>query len=156
MSSGALVSRLICTALLVMPFAFAGSALAHGTGFRLVKDPRPLAVRFYYTGGDPMGFAQVRVYSPESDAIEYQNGRTDGQGIFAFCPKRPGEWTLMVADGMGHKVRAVVQVGEGLNPAQATSRQGGGTKPGWLEIVAGLSLLMNIVLISGYLKKKKG
>ena len=35
---------------------------------------------------------------------EFQNGRTDAQGRFAFLPDKPGTWTIVVADNMGHKV----------------------------------------------------
>ena len=49
-------------------------------------------------------YAEAKLYGPDSADVEFQNGRTDAQGRFAFLPDKPGTWTIVVADNMGHKV----------------------------------------------------
>jgi nickel transport protein len=148
-----IVFGLICTVNLAITLIFAGAAGAHGTGFRLIPEERPLAVQFYYAGGAPMGYAEIHIRSPRSQRPEYQNGRTDGRGIFAFCPDKPGKWELVVNDGRGHKARAVIDVPDTKDPVQAAPEKTSRTGPGWLEIIMALSILINIWLVIGYIKK---
>ncbi len=133
-----------------------GTVHAHGTGFRLLPDSDVIAVRFFYTGGAPMAYAQSHIQGPESDQPEHQNGRTDCKGIFAFCPDRPGTWHLTVDDGRGHRVNAKIEVDDNFKAAQPKAGQANRPdSPRWIEILSGLSFLMNIALISIILKKRK-
>lgn len=77
-----------------------------------------MAVEFFYSDKTPMRYAEVLVFSPENEKAEYQNGRTDQSGRFAFLAETPGEWQMKVNDGMGH---ATVTV----NPARLESKTGG-------------------------------
>lgn len=98
-----------------------------------------------------MAFAEIFVFAPGEEQIEFQNGRTDGQGIFAFCPHQSGEWRMEVNDGRGHKVNALVDVRDVLKKENTSETMvavaihgHGGDSPGWKEVVLGLSLLMNL------------
>jgi nickel transport protein len=56
-----------------------------------------------YDDGEPMSYAAVEIRSPEGD-IAFQTGRTDRNGRFLLYPDRPGQWQVVVQDGMGHRL----------------------------------------------------
>jgi len=129
-----------------------GGAAAHGTDYRVMEEGHVIAAEFFYSDREPMRYAEVLVFSPENKDVEHQNGRTDKNGRFAFCPEIPGKWLVKVNDGMGHAVRAEIEVdgvsnpretakgaaGNNLNAIEATSK--------WIRIFLGLSLLLNFCL----------
>ncbi len=86
---------------------------AHGTGYKIIESSKAVVIEFYYSGGEPMSYAQVLVFSPQDQKTEYQNGRTDRKGRFAFYPDISGNWRIEISDGMGHKVQAEVNGGSG-------------------------------------------
>ena len=92
--------------IMAMPF----NALGHGTDYRLIDKKAVVAAEFFYSDNTPMQYADVLVFSPKNDKVEYQNGRTDQNGRFAFLAETPGEWQMEVNDGMGHAVHATVTV----------------------------------------------
>ena len=105
-----------------------------------------------------MAYAKVNIQGPDSDKPEHQNGRTDCKGIFAFCPDQSGTWVLTVNDGRGHRVRAKIEVADNdhQKPAQTNAVQANQSKsPGWVQILTGLSILLNIALIPMALRKRK-
>ena len=60
------------------------SVFAHGTDYRLIDNDSVVVGEFFYSDKVPMQYAEVLVFSPENDTVEYQNGRTDQNGRFAF------------------------------------------------------------------------
>ena len=84
--------------------------LAHGTDHRVMDNNNAVVVAFSYSDGEPMRYAGVLVYSPEDGQVEYQNGRTDLNGNFAFYPNVPGPWRIEASDGMGHKETGQIEV----------------------------------------------
>jgi len=132
----------------VLPAAVA----AHGTDYRVIDEAPVIAAEFFYSDKEPMRYAETLVFSPENDAVEYQNGRTDQNGRFAFCPEMSGKWRIKVNDGMGHAVRAEISV----KPPETA----GGAAEGLIEretppaadasmimkALLGLSLLLNLFL----------
>lgn len=124
---------------------------AHGTDYRLLEDESVVVGEFFYADKEPMRYSEVLIFSPENDKVEFQNGRTDQLGRFAFCPSHPGTWRIDVNDGVGHAVHAHVTV-----KAQATSDAAGFesesadtrsvlTQASELNrIMFGLSILLNI------------
>ncbi|MGM0453934.1 MAG: hypothetical protein ACQERN_12280 [Thermodesulfobacteriota bacterium] len=139
---------LVMTGLLAVP----ATSLAHGTDYRVTEDSRVVAAEFFYSDQSPMRYAEVLIFSPENDEVEFQNGRTDRNGRFAFCPKKPGKWHVKVNDGMGHAVDAVIEVPasnaqkDAADNASENERTivGGASK--FMKIGLGLSLLINIFL----------
>lgn len=125
-------------------------AHAHGTGYRLLDEATLAAIEFHYSGGEPMGYAEVLVFSPRDRRVEHQNGRADKHGKFAFCPDMPGAWLITANDGMGHLCEATVQVSPGGFFGKAESPRGKsdyglsaqGSKT--LKIIAGFSLIFNM------------
>ena len=120
-------------------------------------------VQFAYAGGEQPTYAKVEVYSPADSKVEFQNGRTDAQGRFAFMPDAPGQWRVIMADNMGHRVEHAVDVSadptaqqadvKNAGDAAATPGVGGFSIP--LRILLGLSLLANMALIAAALRRRQ-
>ena len=123
-------------------------------------------VQFAYAGGDQPTYAKVEVYSPADAKVEFQNGRTDAQGRFAFMPDTPGQWRIIMADNMGHRVEHAVEVSPDQSSMQgaaknadkaaatvATPGVGGFSMP--LRILLGLSLIANMALGIAVLRRRR-
>ena len=114
------MNRIICTCFFVGTFLFFSAiavtpVAAHGTDYRLLDEKSAVVVEFIYSDNQPMAYAEVLVYSPENDSVEYQNGRTDMNGRFAFYPQSPGNWRIQADDGTGHLERVSIEIGTGEN-----------------------------------------
>ena len=127
-------------------------------------------VQFAYAGGAVPTYAKVEVYSPADAKVEFQNGRTDAQGRFAFMPDTPGQWRIIMADNMGHRVEHAVDVSPSQGSAQIAAQTSGpntdkpaatGATPGVgefsvpLRVLLGLSLLANMALGAAVLRRRK-
>lgn len=127
-------------------------------------------VQFAYAGGSVPTYAKVEVYSPADTKVEFQNGRTDAQGRFAFMPDTPGQWRIIMADNMGHRVEHAVEVSTAQEFAQGAAQAADvrigkptatGASPGVgefsvpLRIVLGLSLLANMALGAALLRRRQ-
>lgn len=145
-------------------------ALAHGIDYRLIDDTRAVAVSFFYTDGQPMSYAETMVFGPENTDIEYQNGRTDQQGRFAFYPETPGAWRVVVNDGMGHRAEGIITVKAPSTKDGKSDAEGGGDQPTThprvqaeshehshtgLKLIAGLSLIGNLCFAGLYFKNRR-
>ena len=91
--------------------AMQGFLSAHGVKYS-VSHEKAVVLQALFDTGEPMAYAQVRIFSPDDSEIEYQNGRTDRGGRFAFFPDTEGEWTVRTDDGTGHGFTAVIDVDE--------------------------------------------
>jgi nickel transport protein len=153
----------ICSLVVILGLAslgLPGIAAAHGTGYQLLTDAPVVAAKFYYSDQTPMKYAEVLVFSPLDGKIEHQNGRTDKNGKFFFCPDSIGQWRILVNDGMGHAVEAAIPLGPEVM-AGVTERPGpgpasGGTDPlsKLLKIIAGFSFILNVSFIAYFLKRR--
>ncbi|OQX27537.1 MAG: hypothetical protein BWK80_04835 [Desulfobacteraceae bacterium IS3] len=137
-------------------------ASAHGTGCRILRTDKTIAAEFYYSDGEPMSYAGVLVFSPQDSKTEYQNGRSDRKGRFAFYPDTPGIWRIEANDGMGHKAQTSLEVSyvkAGENKAEkeipVQNRQTR-TLSTLLKCISGLSLIFNIFFVFYLLKRKSG
>lgn len=113
-------------------------------------------VEFVYSTGGTANYAEVKVYAPDNADVEFQNGRTDALGRFAFLPGKPGTWTVVVADGMGHKVShpvAVAQSGERVEEVPATGLTASSKL---FPALLGISLLMNFFLLLALFRRRSG
>lgn len=142
----------------------ASPALGHGVSYGMAES-KALTVFFAYSGNEPMSYVPVLVFGPQSTPdLEFQNGRTDAQGKFAFVPDRSGEWRVEASDGTGHKGVMTVTVTEDmLTSGDATSGDGAysaaqsaGTPPMAERTILGLSLLANLCLAGLLLRRRKG
>ncbi len=128
----------------------AGAADAHGVGYRL-SGRTPVSLEFFYSTGETMAYTAAKVYSPTDDRIEFQSGRTDAAGCFAFTPDSDGIWRVVVQDEEGHRVEAKIPVApvssdSSLRKSIPTASQGSLPNGASLAIRAclGVSLLFNI------------
>jgi nickel transport protein len=112
--------------------------LAHGVRYSLSEGA--MVVTATYDDGSPMAFCDASVFSPADPANAYQAGNTDPRGRFAFVPDTNGLWRLTVDDGMGHAMKAEVNVGTGAV---------GSAGPDEKKISRPMALLMGFCLIFG-------
>jgi nickel transport protein len=130
------------------------TAEAHGTDYRLLDPESAIVVEFIYADNMPMSYAEILVYSPENDRIEYQNGRTDINGRFAFYPEISGRWSIQADDGTGHLQRVLIEIdpnitdetGMGSVSGRSNSNGHHQTLPRTWGIVLGISLIFNLFL----------
>ena len=79
---------------------------AHGIGYTLLENRNVQYVQFYYTTGHEVAYASVQVFDPFDGELEFQNGRSDRHGGFAFLPDTSGGWYVRIADAQGHETTA--------------------------------------------------
>ena len=142
--------------------AWTGPAFAHGVGWQTDAFPG-IAVRFMYDDGEPVMYGEVKIYSPAVADYEYQGGRSDENGYFTFRPNVAGVWRFVADDGQGHMTRGEIEVSEadlsgevGGTAAPQPVTRGGTQRPGAMQILLGLSILLNIALASLWLQAKRG
>jgi nickel transport protein len=122
---------------------------AHDIEITVEHAPPAVVVRTTYAGTEPALYAAVLVYAPGKPETEYQNGRTDENGVFSFVPNVRGEWRFVVDDEMGHRTELSIPVdlarrgaAEGAIAAQMPLR---------LKLVTGLSVILGLTgLLYGY------
>ncbi|MGY0162967.1 hypothetical protein [Edwardsiella tarda] len=131
--------------------AHAHSVLAHD-----LSSDQARVVQFGYSTGDDAPFAQIKVYAPNDAATEYQNGRTDRLGRFAFVPNQRGEWRLEMRDGMGHALSHPITVSapSGQAASQPIKHDLFSRFALPLRALLGVSLLLNLCAAAGYMARQ--
>jgi nickel transport protein len=122
---------------------------AHGVIYHIEKG-QAIIIKASYDNGEPISFAEVKIYSPQDKKIEYQIGRTDANGYFAFLPGSSGMWKIILSDGIGHGFVTTVFVEEGL---KANSIRSG--LPCWQKLIVGISLFVGLTAILFSFKGRK-
>ena len=146
-------------------FLLSGEAGAHALVGRVVSAVSPtggnmaalIAVSFAYSDGTPAAYVQTEIFGPGDEKVEYQNGRTDQSGVFAFAPNRNGTWRVMAFDTSGHKADFSVPVAlvagtVNVEPGSAAAPASTFDTP--LRAVLGVSLLCNFWLTLGLWKRR--
>jgi nickel transport protein len=129
-----------------------GIAYAHGV-FHQITKKEAIVITAEHDDGEPMSYADVKVYSPGGEKIEHQNGRTDKNGRFAVVPDIPGEWKITIDGGMGHVINSTFAVDEALDVA---SKEKAGTAcPKWHGIVTGLGVIFGLCGCFYYIRMRK-
>ncbi len=90
-------------------FLSSQAVLAHGVEGEIEYFPKGVVVTATYDTGEPMSYAKVEIYAPDSK-IRFQIGRTDRNGRFAFVPDVSGRWQVIVSDRLGHRLELSVNV----------------------------------------------
>ncbi|MGM0428271.1 MAG: hypothetical protein ACQEQ7_13655 [Thermodesulfobacteriota bacterium] len=96
---------MILTLILLMPVPLP----AHGVKGDIFTGGMVITAR--YDTDEPMSYAQTIIRPPEG-GLDFQTGRTDRNGRFCFFPDGPGDWEVIVDDGIGHRLTLVVPVDE--------------------------------------------
>ena len=157
-NANSVITLLVALVLSVMVLG-SGDAWCHGMGWRVERGGDAITIRFTYDDDSPMMYGAVEVFAPDAEH-EYQKGRSDENGYFAFRPHLSGKWIVTGSDGQGHALRAEVDVTDadiaGVEVASNILQAGGATRPSIERIVLGLSLLLNLGLVFAWrLAKKK-
>lgn len=139
---------------LVSLLLWASLVYGHGVTYGIC-DEHAMAVRFGYAGGEPMSYVEAKVFGPESPPdLEFQNGRTDARGVFAFVPDRPGPWRVEAWDNLGHKgnIKVIVeQSNTGLKAGiQAKTIKNGSAL---IKILLALSVIANLAFVIAFIKR---
>ena len=148
--------RKACFGIVIAVIFTASLAHGHGVTYTIVEE-QGIAVHFSYAGGEPMSYAETKVFGPESSPdLEFQNGRTDARGIFAFVPDCPGSWRVEAFDNLGHKGSMEIVV-EKTNTDLAARREAGAQKEDstLLKILLALSVIANLAIAAAFLKRPK-
>lgn len=150
-----------------------GRAQAHGVTIttRVLAYEGVVTALCRYSTGEPLAYAAITVHGPEYTDIEFQNGRTDALGRFAFLPSAPGTWRIGVDDGMGHQSGAIIETKQGGNETVSSSMvapsglQSGTADhsalralhalPLWLAALFGVSLMANVFFVLAQAKKRR-
>lgn len=129
-----------------------GSALAHGITTDVSIEGGVVIVGAFYSPAQPVAGASVTIYSPAEPENDWQTGKTDKTGHFAFVPDTEGEWLIVIDDQMGHMKKATVVFTPDL-PEESEITEGTVTEPiapadnglnTSLRIIIGLSLIIGI------------
>jgi nickel transport protein len=139
---------------LVSLLLWASVAYGHGVTYGIC-DERAMAVRFDYAGGEPMSYVEAKVFGPESPRdLEFQNGRTDARGVFAFVPDLPGPWRVEAWDNLGHKgsIEVIVeQSSTGLKAGSQVETIKNGSAV--IKILLALSVIANLAFVIAFIKR---
>ncbi len=122
---------------------------SHGVVYD-VKKEKAVIIKVTYDDGEPMSYAEVKIFSPDNKDIEHQNGRTDKNGYFAFLPDKPGEWKIIVNDGTGHGVVARISVDEEMKVD--TIQHGFGR---WKKLIVGMLIFFGLAGWELYFRVKR-
>jgi len=96
------MTAVTATVFMVLLFSgFISESYGHGVTAS-ARIGRAVITEIQYDDGEPFSYSPIKVYSPRSDKIEYQNGRTDARGLFAFVPDATGAWRISATDDMAH------------------------------------------------------
>jgi len=132
---------------------------AHGVDYE-VKEGKAVVLKVGYDDGEPMSYAEVKIFSPENKDIEHQNGRTDKNGCFAFLPDQPGEWKVIVNDGMGHGVVTEIKVsaeGGSASGGKETMKIETAAKgwPRWQKLITGIGIIWGLAGLILYFRVRR-
>ncbi len=134
--------------------ALGGRALAHGvTGAMRIGNAVQAEIR--YDDGEPFSYSEVKVYGPGEGKTEYQNGRTDAKGVFAFVPDRKGTWRLVATDGMSHGKELSIDITDAALMKKSDAWDSARRQ----KLFSGLFLIWAVVATSLYVgarRRKKG
>jgi hypothetical protein len=136
---------------------------AHDVTVEIAKSYPSVIVRASYFQAEPLSYAEVMIFSPESDVVEYQYGRADKSGYFAFVPNSIGDWKITVDDEMGHFKETVVTItddfftGEGATAiiAHTNHRSSIHDLQPLYKIIFGLALIFGITGIFYWFKARQ-
>ena len=131
-------------------------AWAHGVAYEMVETSPAVTFKSGFSSGDPIAYGQVLIYAPDNAEVEFQNGRTDRNGVFSFLPDRPGIWKVEVDGGLGHKLIFDVEVA-GSEKNELSAHEKEAPLQGSIEIKAllGISLIFNLCLVASYLRARQ-
>ncbi len=122
----------------------AGNVLAHNVLSSITTENSLPVGTFHYADGNALSYAEVKVWAPDDDQVEFQNGRTDKNGRFSFAPDQEGIWRIEIDDGLGHAAKAEYEAKE---VAKTLISPQGTENHTLLYAILGVSLIFNLAFI---------
>ncbi len=123
----------------------------------MVDTSPTITFKSVFSSGDSIAYGEVLIYSPGNSEVEYQNGRTDKNGVFSFLPDKTGIWKVEVDGGLGHKLMFDVNVSspdkKDLTPDNKHVNQLQQSRP--ILAAFGISLIFNLALAPLYYMARK-
>ena len=129
-----------------------GNTLAHGVNVDIRIEGGVVILEASYSPTQPLVDAAVAIYSPAEPENEWQSGRTDRTGHFAFIPDVTGEWSIVIDDQKGHIKKATIVFSTDLPEENEIAEEtlnippepaGSGLNTGY-KILMGLALLLGL------------
>jgi len=133
----------------VLNILFTIIIFAHGVNAEIINKGIGISAR--YDDNSPISFAETKIFSPNNMKIPFQEGLTDKNGTFVFLPDRPGNWKIIVNDGMGHGIVKIIKI----NSIEKFKQKHSASLSLWNKILIGLSVIFVITGILQYIKIKK-
>lgn len=133
---------------------YSSFCFAHDVQTAVELSPPTVVIRSTYSGTEPISYAAVLVFSPADPKIEYQNGRSDAAGMFAFVPDRAGDWRFVIDDEMGHKEEKIIDITEEFLKG-SVSAGASGVLPVYWKMLMGVSLILGCTGILFWMKARK-
>jgi nickel transport protein len=138
-----------CATALALAVALAPlRAVAHEILHEVQRD-RAVALRTYFSDGEPLANAQAEVYSPADPKVPHWKGRTDRNGWLAFVPDVVGSWRVRVVDATGHGLDTKVEVAAPAGLTGPAAPPVGGAPDGGIATIGFvLRPVLGVVLIA--------
>jgi nickel transport protein len=133
---------------------YSSFCIAHDVQMAVELSPPAVVVKSTYSGTEPMSYAAVLVFAPSNAKIEYQNGRSDAAGMFAFIPDRAGVWRFVIDDEMGHKEEKNIDITEEFLKGSVSAGASATLPVSW-KILVGVSLILGCTGILFWTKARK-
>lgn len=133
-------------AVLILGSILASVATVWGHGTQgLVEDRDGILVSADYDDGEPMSYAEVKIFGPDSE-IPFQKGRTDRNGRFMFRPDQKGRWRIIVSDGMGHRLALEREIfdAQGDIQVETPGKSGASKNSRFQGIIMGVSIILGL------------
>ncbi|MEW6087919.1 MAG: hypothetical protein AB1498_06395 [bacterium] len=134
--------------IIIFLFLVISNIHAHEVNYE-IREGNAVLIKVVYGDDDSMSYAKVRIFSPDSE-IEFQNGRTDKNGCFAFLPDKTGEWKITVNDETGHGIGTKLKVNQTMNIKTISKRW-----HRWQKLVTGISIIWGLTGLFLYLKVRR-
>jgi uncharacterized GH25 family protein len=90
---------------------FVCNANAHGVHVDYSFNYPVAKLNVYFSKTSPVKNADILIFAPDSDEL-FTSGKTDFEGNFEFEPNVPGDWTVKVDDGLGHRRTSVISIAD--------------------------------------------
>ena len=112
-----------------------------------VEQGNAYCITAMYDDGEPMSYSAVEIKAPQSE-IAFQTGRTDSNGCFMVKADKPGNWTAVVSDGMGHRLALEFNVNAEAKESEKVEKTARPAPAGQMsrlpKIIAGLSIIIGL------------
>lgn len=128
-------------------------AWPHDLDATVTVHPHSVVVAAAYGGSEPAPYISAGVFSPADPQREFQSGRTDARGVFAFVPDRPGVWQCILDDELGHRKELTITVDpDGARP-EGTPAQA--PVPMSHKMLTGVSLLIGLTGLAAWYSSRR-